>query len=592
MCGISGKVYFDKREVTRHQLSLMTLKINHRGPDDTGYYINEERNVGFGHNRLSIIDLSKKGHQPMSYLNRYIIIFNGEIYNFQELRNSLLIEGYKFKSKTDTEVILALYSKYKEGCLKYLRGMFAFAIYDNHDQTIFLARDRIGKKPLKYYFDSNVFIFASELKAILTQREIKKEPDLIAIQKYLLYGYVPASLTGFKNIKKLEPGHFIKINIKRKEFVKKKYWEVNFKEKLDLSEKQWSQKILETLEESTKLRMISDVPLGAFLSGGVDSSAVVAMMALNSRSKIKTFTIKYENKRWSEEKYANLIVKRYKTDHTEILAKPNNFTNLEEIAAAYEEPFSDNSGLVSFMVCREAAKHVKVVLNGDGGDELFAGYPNRYLRLRRDVDYNFLINVINKFPFKTGVIKIDNFIEKSKKPIYQKFASYNRIFETNDYALEKKVFKKFEGTDLKDAGLKFDQQYFLPDLLLTKMDIASMHYSLEARSPILDQNMIELANKIPFDLKIKDGESKYIFKKALERIVPRENLYREKMGFTISLEDWFKGDLAKYFKSKINKNSRINRYINLENIDFSDNRKKWNILMLELWLKNYFFENQ
>jgi asparagine synthase (glutamine-hydrolysing) len=588
MCGISGKVYFSRSEIKKSDLALMTSKLSHRGPDATGYFINEKRNLGFGHNRLSIIDLSKKGNQPMSYLDRYTITFNGEIYNYQSLREELIQQGYKFNSKTDTEVILALYSKYKEKCLNFLRGMFAFAIYDNHDETLFLARDRVGKKPFKYYFDENVFIFASELKAILTQSEVKKEIDNIAVQKYFLYGYVPSPLTGFKNIKKLEPGHYIKINIKRHEFVNKKYWQVSFKEKLKLSEKEWSKKILETLSESTKLRMISDVPIGAFLSGGVDSSAVVAMMALNSKEKIKTFTVTYKNKKWSEEKYANLIVKKYKTDHTEILAKPEDFSKLSEIALAYEEPFSDNSGLVSFMVCNEANKHVKVVLNGDGGDELFAGYPNRYNRLKRDVDLNFLINIINKFPFRTGVKKFDNFIKKSKQPIYQKFAGYNRIFETSDYKLEKNIFDNFRGEDLKDAGLMFDQKYFLPDLLLTKMDIATMYHSIEARSPILDHNMIELANKIPFELKVKGGESKYIFKKALEPIVPKENLYREKMGFTISLEDWFKGDLTKYFKSIVNSKSQINNFVDLSKIDLNDHHKKWNILMFELWLKSYF----
>lgn len=617
MCGISGKVYFNKNEVTRSQLQLMTSKIKHRGPDNTGYYINEERNLGFGHNRLSIIDLSRKGHQPMSYLDRYIITYNGEIYNFNELREDLTNKGYTFKSKADTEVILALYSKYKEDCLKYLRGMFAFAIYDSHLKTIFLARDRIGKKPLKYCFLDDVFIFSSELKAILTQSEVKKEIDPMALQKYFLYGYVPAPLTGFKNIKKLEPGHYIKINIKRKEFVKKRYWQTKFREKLHLSEKQWSKKILETLDESTRLRMISDVPLGAFLSGGVDSSAIVAMMALNSKSKIKTFTIKYENKKWSEEKYASLIVKRYKTDHHEIIAKPNDLTRLEDIANSYEEPFSDNSGLVSFMVCNEASKYVKVVLNGDGGDELFAGYPNRYLRLKRDVDYNFWIN--NLRPSALKVIRLlntitnnkvpkrlNNFIEKTKLPLYERFVSYNQIFPLNEiyqlskgdlsktltpnnlYKYPKLVFKKFKGKDLKDAGLKFDQMYFLPDLLLTKMDIATMRHSIEARSPILDQNMIELANRIPFNLKLKNGESKYIFKKALEQIVPKENLYREKMGFTISLEDWFKGNLSKYFDAKVNSKSLLNEFVNLEKIDLNDNRKRWNILMFELWLRSYF----
>ncbi len=589
MCGISGKIYFNKQEVTRYQLNQMTSKISHRGPDATGYYISKQKNLGFGHNRLAIIDLSKKGNQPMTYQNRYVITFNGEIYNYKEQKERLEKIGYSFKTNSDTEVILALYSKYKDGCLEYLRGMFAFAIYDTYEQTLFIARDRIGKKPVKYFLNDNCFIFASELKAILTQSEVHAEPDYVAIQKYFLYGYVPSPLTGFVGIKKLEPGHYIKIDINRKTFKKRKYWEPKFKDKLDLSEKEWSDRILNTLEESTKYRMISDVPIGAFLSGGVDSSAVVAMMALSTSSQVKTFTIKYENKRWSEEKYAKIISNKYHTDHTEILAKPTDIKNLEEIAYQYEEPFSDNSALVSLMVCHEARKHVKVTLNGDGGDENFAGYPNRYMRLKRDVDYDLLINILNKFPFKTGLSKVDNFIIKSRDPIYQKFASYNRIFTTKDYDLERKIFESFKGDDLKDAGLKFDLMYFLPDLLLTKMDIASMANGLETRSPFLDHKMIELACKIPFNLKVKNGESKYILKKALEKIVPKENLYRPKMGFTVSLEDWFKGDINMYFnKTVMNGKSKINSFLNLDEIDLSLDTKRWNLLMLELWLKKYF----
>ncbi len=618
MCGISGKIYFNSNEVTKYQLQQMTNKIDHRGPDSTGYYISRTKNVGFGHNRLAIIDLSKKGNQPMSYIDRYVLVSNNEIYNFQEEKDKLIKLGYKFNSNSDTEVILALYAKYKEKCVDHMRGMFAFAVYDTHEETIFLARDRIGKKPLKYYRDENCFIFSSELKAILSQSEVTATPDSLAIQKYFLYGYVPAPLTGFKNINKLEPGHYIKIDIKRKIFINKKYWEPSFENKLNLSENDWSSKILETLEESTKLRMISDVPIGAFLSGGVDSSAVVAMMALNSESKIKTFTIKYQNKKWSEEKYARNISKKYHTDHTEILAKPTDINHLPEIAYQYEEPFSDNSSLVSTMICKEARKHVKVILNGDGGDENFAGYPNRYERLKRDVDFNFWIN--NLRPAAAGGIKIltsisdnkylskfENFVNKSKLPLYEKFVSYNQVFPIDEiikmsnvpfskthtnknlYKYVRKTFNEFKGKDLKDAGLKFDLLYFLPDQLLTKMDIASMANSLETRSPLLDHKMIELGCQIPFNLKVKGGESKYIFKKALEKIVPKENLYRPKMGFTISLEDWFKGDLNSYFnKTVLNKKSKLNEFINISEIELNSNNKKWNLLMLELWLQNYF----
>jgi asparagine synthase (glutamine-hydrolysing) len=606
MCGISGKLYFNNQEVNRYQLQKMTDIISHRGPDSTGYYISKRRNIGFGHNRLAIIDLSKNGDQPMVYMNRYVIVSNNEIYNFKEEKLKLEQEGYKFVSTSDTEVILALYARYKKNCVKHLRGMYAFAIYDTHEETLFLARDRIGKKPLKYFFDENCFIFASELKAILTQSEVTKIPDNLAIQKYFLYGYVPAPLTGFKNINKLEPGHYIYIDIKRKIFIKRKYWEPRYKDKLQLSEKEWSEKILETLEESTKLRMISDVPIGTFLSGGVDSSAVVAMMALNSQNKIKTFTVKFKNEKYSEKKYADSIVKRYKTDHTEILAKPTNISLLPEIANAYEEPFADNSSVISFQVSKEAKKHVKVILNGDGGDENFAGYPNRYLRLKRDVDYAYWISKLRPLD-ALKIHRVSKFLDKSKLPLYERFSSYNQIFSLNEifrmaqkplsrtlttnnlYQYVRRTFQRFNGKDLKDAGLKFDLLYFLPDQLLTKMDIATMYYGLEARSPILDQKMIELACQIPFNLKVKNGETKYIFKKALEKIVPKENLYRTKMGFTIPLDEWFRGDLNKYYKDKLfAKNSKINDFIDLSKINLDTDQKKWSLLMLELWLECYF----
>lgn len=618
MCGISGKIYFDKRKIDKQEISAMASSISSRGPDDTGFYISPDQRLAFAHNRLSIIDLSSFANQPMVYMDRYVITFNGEIYNYQEQRDMLEKEGYFFQNKSDTEVILALYAKYKEKCLKHLRGMFAFAIYDKKLETVFLARDRVGKKPLKYFLDNSCFIFASELKAIITQKEVKKEVDQLAIQKYLLYGYIPAPLTGFKNIKKLSPGHFAMIDLKRNTFIIKKYWQISFAEKLQLSEDEWSNRILSTLEESTRLRMISDVPIGAFLSGGVDSSAVVAMMSRLSSKPVKTFTIRHTQRRWDEGKFARIIAKKYKTDHHEFFVKPKNAEILPEIASSYEEPFADNSSILTFLISKEARKKVKVVLNGDGSDELFAGYPNRYFRLERDVNFDFWIKNTRPMALKTikaliylrqnnnMLNKLNNFLIKSELPLYERFVSYNNIFNLNQilemtkgelsdtmtynnlYKYTRHVFNNFDGPDLKDAGLLFDLKYFLPDQLLTKMDIATMHYGLEARSPLLDQNMVELATKIPFSLKVKNGQTKYIFKKALEKIVPKENLYRPKMGFTVPLEEWFKDNLEDFYNSKINKRSHINQMLNLKNMDGWDNHQRWSILMLELWLRNYF----
>lgn len=619
MCGIAGKAYFSKnREVHSGELKSMSDAIIHRGPDDEGISISKNRRVGFASRRLAIIDLSKRGHQPMEYGDRYLITFNGEIYNFKEEKTKLVREGYKFNSETDTEVILVLYSKYGVACLKHLRGMFAFAIYDSINETLFLARDRIGKKPLKYFIDGSQIIFASELKAILTQTGFTRTPDYKALQLYLTYGYCPSPMTGFTDIKKLEPGSYLFINLKRKTINKVRYWQPRFRNKLHLSESEWCNRILDTLEESTRLRMISDVPIGAFLSGGVDSSGVVATMSALSPKPVKTFTIAFDDKKLDESRYAGNIVKRYRTDHHVLLAKPQSVETLPDLAKLYEEPFADASGVVSYMVSKLAKKYVTVVLNGDGGDENFAGYPNRYLRLKRDVDYDYWIQNIRPVAAKLlkSFPKANNFFEKAKLPLYQRFSSYNKIFgpdeltnfsrgellsfakRRNPYQIVNECFRKFNGRDLKDAGLKFDLLYFLPDQLLTKMDLASMAVSLEARSPLLDQKMIELACKIPFNLKVKNGESKYILKRAFEKIVPKENLYREKMGFTIPLDKWFSGELNSYAKNiLLNKKSFIKDMFDITFVKsmIEDNNERhdfgprlWTLMSLELWFRAYF----
>jgi asparagine synthase (glutamine-hydrolysing) len=628
MCGIAGKAYFNKnKEIRREDLKLMTSSIAHRGPDDEGVFISRDKTVGLGSRRLAIIDLSQKGHQPMTYMNRYTITFNGEIYNFQEEKQKLIKLGYNFNSASDTEVILALYDKYGKKCLDHLRGMFAFAIYDEIEKTIFLARDRIGKKPLKYLLDNSVLIFASELKAILTQTGVKRELDYKAIHLYLTYGYTPAPMTGFIGIKKLEPGTYMFINLRNKSVERKRYWEPKFRDKLQLSEKEWCRRILDTLEEATKIRMISDVPIGAFLSGGVDSSGVVATMAGLSTKPIKTFTIAIDDNDFDETKYAGNIAKRYKTDHHILVAKPQSTEILPFLTKQYEEPFADASSVVSYMVSEMTRKYVTVALNGDGGDENFAGYPNRYIRLKRDVDYDYWIQNIRPtaagalktmstiFTSKT-IAKASTFFEKAKLPLYQRFASYNKVFSPdellnqsvgnlhklasteNAYQIIDNCFKTFSGNDMKDAGLKFDLLYFLPDQLLTKIDIATMAVSLEARSPLLDQKMIELAGSIPFNLKIKNGESKYILKKAFESIVPKENLYRPKVGFGIPLHKWFSGRLNGYAKGLLlSRTSRIKEFFSVEYVKeiIGNNNKKedfgprlWSLMCLELWLQNYF----
>lgn len=620
MCGIAGKIQFGNETVGKAGLLLMSQEIVHRGPDDEGVYISDDKRVGLVNRRLAIIDLSKKGHMPMSYKNRYVITYNGEVYNFQSERKILEKQGYRFNSSSDTEVILALYDKYGVKCLEHLRGMFAFALYDKVKNTVFVARDRLGKKPLKYFYSPSTFVFASELKAILTQKEVKRQPDFVAIHNYLTFGYVPAPLTGFVDIKKLEPGHFLLIDIKNGNYIKERYWKPDFSEKLSLSEEDWKERILATLEESTKLRMISDVPIGAFLSGGVDSSAIVAMMTKNSNLPIKTFTIGFKEKTHDEREYAKRIVDIYKTDHTEFIVEPKAIEILPMLVKQFEEPYANSSFIISYLVALAAREKVTVILNGDGGDENFAGYESRHFRLNRDVDadrFGLVLNYLGLPLAKAlGKSQIVRFLEKRKTPLADRYLSYNVYLENKDkdtlyseffrnsvegfdsYELVRRKFKESNAKDPRDQALYYDLTQYFPDDLLAKSDLSSMLVSLEGRSPFADHKMVELAAKIPFDLKLKNGITKYILKKSLEDLVPKENMYREKKGFSVPLGKWFLGDLGKYSKEKLlRKDAFIPKLFQKEKIasllkthSTKDDMglKLWSLLALELWFEEYF----
>lgn len=628
MCGIAGKICFNGNSVSEQDILKMNEKIKHRGPDDGGIYVSPDRKVGLGHRRLSIIDLSPLGHQPMSYLDRYWIVFNGEIYNFQEKRMMLQKAGYAFKSKSDTEVITALYDKFGKKSLEHLRGMFAFAIYDEKEKTIFCARDRVGKKPFKYFLDDNVFLFASELKAILTQPEYKREPDYLAVHHYLTLQYCPAPFTGFKDIKKLEPAHYLLIDLKTKKIEKQRYWKLDYSKKLDLSEEEWRKKILEKLEESVRLRMISDVPLGAFLSGGIDSSAVVAMMSKLSKNPVKTFSIGFEEEKYNELKYARMIAKKFKTDHTEFIVRPNAIEVLPMLVRQYEEPYADSSALPTYYISKLTRDHVTVALNGDGGDENFAGY-SRYSAFKFSLWYEkmrFLnksiispmAGFLNKKIKNTLFERIHRFSESISDEYKHRYTIYTSFFtnkqkgylytedfrkktwKNNTYDLIADKFSEAETYDRMDQMLYADFSAYLPEDLLAKVDISTMSVALEGRSPFLDHEFLELSAKIPFNLKLKGlNNKKYILKKALEKLIPREILYRKKMGFSIPISNWFKNDLKKYaneilLSEKItrrgmfekNEVKKILNHHSETNVDYSQHI--WALLTLELWFREYF----
>ena len=630
MCGITGKISFSDKSISPQDIEAMNDAIRHRGPDDGGTYISPDRKVGLGHRRLSIIDLSPLGHQPMRYLNRYEIVFNGEIYNFQEKRDALEKDGYTFTSHSDTEVILALYDQYREKCLDHLRGMFAFAVYDEQEQTLFCARDRVGKKPFKYYLDDHVFLFASELKAVLTQPEYRKEPDYLAIHHYLTLQYVPAPLTGFVGIKKLEPAHSLTIDLKTKTVRKERYWKLDYSRKLRLSEAEWKKRLIVKLEESVKLRMIADVPIGAFLSGGIDSSAIVALMAKNSEAPIKTFSIGFEEEKYNELRYARIIAEKFKTEHTEFIVKPDAIELLPMLVHQYEEPFADSSALPTYYVSKLTRDHVTVALNGDGGDENFAGYT-RYsafqfsILLDRLGWLNQLIGVpvtrlLARFIRNTFFDRLHRFSKSLSDDYRRRYLSYTAYF-TNEQkaALYTKEFRdKMRGQDtysiiasrFRESGSKnrteqavyADFVTYLPEDLLTKVDIATMTVALEGRSPFLDHELLELSARIPFSLKLKGlNNKKYILKEALRGIVPDEVMFRPKMGFGVPIAHWFRGELKDYAREKLLDGQLVKRNLfkrsAIENIlhthastDVNFSPHIWALLTLELWFEEFFNE--
>ncbi|MBF0517631.1 MAG: asparagine synthase (glutamine-hydrolyzing) [Nitrospirae bacterium] len=634
MCAIAGKIIFRGAPVSESDMGAMNSVMAHRGPDGHGVFISRDGKVGLGHRRLSIIDLSPLGRQPMHYLcqgnRRYWIVYNGEIYNYSQLRAALDKDGYSFQSNTDTEVIPAMYDRYGTGCLEHLRGMFSFAIYDEKRRTLFCARDRVGKKPFKYYLNSDVFIFASELKAILTQKEYHREPDYEAIHHYLTYQYVPSPLTGFLGIQKLEPAHYLLIDIDTMKVTKKRYWSLDYSKKLEFTEQQWCGRIMEKLEESVGIRMCSDVPLGALLSGGVDSSAVVALMSRLSSTPVRTFSVGFEEDKYSELRYARVIAKKFKTDHTEMIVTPEQAPEiLPRLAHMYEEPYADSSALPSYYVSKLTRRHVTVALNGDGGDENFAGY-DRYAvhkfagiaaRLLpspviaaigpigtaiagsyKTTFFNRLDRFISTLPDDTPrryVNLVCYFTNEQKCSLYsENFAAVTAAVDS--CVLMEERFRQPGALTKLDAALYADFMTYLPDDLMVKMDIATMAVSLEGRSPFLDHEFIELTAKIPSNLKLKGLNSKkYILKKALLPLLPKEVMYRPKMGFAIPLDVWFKTSLKGYAASILLSEKAIARDLFKKDavaalLDAHAQTKinwgyhLWALLMLELWFREFF----
>ncbi len=625
MCGIVGFVNADKSPIERAVLEKMNKAIIHRGPDDDGFFVKE--NVGLAMRRLAIIDLAG-GKQPIHSQDKTKwIVFNGEIYNYQELREFLRKKGFELYTKSDTEVIVNLYQLYGIECLQYLRGMFAFAIWDDTDKSLFLARDRVGKKPLLYSHQPNGnLIFGSEFSALLRHPEVSREIDYEAIDSYLSYLCIPAPQTTYKQIRKLEPGHWLLW--KDGQIKTERYWLPNFSKKIKIDREEAIDETIRILREATKLRLIAEVPVGAFLSGGVDSSTVVALMAQESDKPVKTFSIGFEDQDYNELKYARIVAQHVGSEHHEFIVKPEAMEVLPILVEHYGEPYADSSAIPTYYVSRETRKHVTVALNGDGGDESFAGYE-RHVAMK-------LAEIYHRFPQKLRFLLIEKPFEllpvsetrRSRIRDLKRFLQaasletkerYFRWMSTFDYQAKSEIytedfarlishhdasyflerwFNSANGLGILDTVLLTDQMTYLPNDLLVKVDIASMAVSLEARSPFLDYKLIEFAASLPEAFKSKGFETKSLLKAVASRLVPKEAIYRRKMGFGVPIGKWFREDLKNFvqeillsekaLKRNILKPEAVRRYIT-EHVDGKRDYafQLWTLLMLELWFQTF-----
>jgi asparagine synthase (glutamine-hydrolysing) len=625
MCGIVGFINREGSGAMRPVLERMCDAIAHRGPDDDGFYL--EGSAALGMRRLAIIDVAG-GHQPIHNTDRTKwIVFNGEIYNYQQIRRELDIQGHQFYTNSDTEAIVHLYERYGVDCVQHLRGMFAFAIWDEIEKTLFIARDRVGKKPLLYSHQKNgELIFGSEFQALLQHPSVSREVDLDAIDSYLSYLCIPAPQTAFKAIRKLEPGHWLRW--KNGEIETRRYWTPNFSKKIKISEEEAIEETTRILRESTKLRMISEVPLGAFLSGGVDSSTVVALMAQESSQPVKTFSIGFEEEDFSELKYAKRVAEYVGAEYNEFVVKPDAMEVLPTLVEHYGEPYADSSAIPTYYVSRETRKHVTVALNGDGGDESFAGYE-RYAAMKAAETYHRFPVALRKALIETPVSflpsseiqksrirDVKRFLQAASLPKAERYfrwsSTFNRDAKKEIYTEEfsrstagnnashflEEWLVRANGSGILDATLLTDQMTYLPNDLLVKVDIASMAVSLEARSPFLDHHLIEFAASLPESLKMRGFQTKSLLKKVAARLVPKDVIYRRKMGFGVPIGKWFRNEMKDFvrevllsersLKRGIVKQGILEKYIEEHMSGKRDHAFQiWTLLMLELWFQKF-----
>ncbi len=627
MCGIIGIFNLNSQPVNQELLTEMTRLLSHRGPDDEGIYIGGK--VGFGHRRLSIIDLSPRGHQPMSNEDESIwITYNGEIYNYRSLRNELQKNGHQFKSQTDTEVIIHLYEEKGVDCLEYLDGEFAFSIWDANKKIVFSVRDRLGIKPFYYYISDKYFIFASEIKAILLHPQVKKEVDLQALSYYLSFSVSPAPLTCFKDIFKLEAGHYLLIGEDGK-LIKKQYWDAVPREKIDCSREEAIETVRFKLRESIQERLMSDVSLGVFLSGGIDSSTNVAFMSQMIKGPVKTFNVAIDGFYTYDESYlAELLSRYFSTEHHFMRIKFDDFSRFfEEMAYYTDEPLSDFACIPNFYLAKFARKNgVPVIQVGEGNDELFCGYPSYAAILNLIKFFYPLPSLIKKsifnllefiqgkdlhYAFEQATKNQDVFLggsylftEKEKKSLFNKSIDISAFDSSYDYVskIYRNLLSKFPQADPLDKMIYLDLKVRLPELLLMRADKMTMANSVEARLPFLDYQFVEYVLALSSKFKYQRNITKYIFKKSLRDILPKEVIFQSKKGFAGNPVNIFHQDFQNYVLETYKYTEPLlAQWFNVDNIknrlifdrkqmSFREGMKIWSIFTFMLWLKRFFID--
>jgi asparagine synthase (glutamine-hydrolysing) len=620
MCGIVGIYNLDDRPVVPEVLQRLSNTIAHRGPDDAGMWT--QGAVGLAARRLAIIG-RRSGHQPLSNEDGSTwVAFNGEIYNHPELRRQLESRGHRYQTDCDTETIVHAYEEWGEECPRYLHGMFAFAVYDTTTQTLFLARDRAGEKPLLYTLVGQQFVFASEFQALLTLPGIPRYPHAQAIDSYLTTTYISAPLTGFQEIYKLPPAYCLTLH--EGKLTTRRYWNLDYEPKLTITEADAVAELRHRLGVAIAQRLVSEVPVGAFLSGGIDSSAIVALMCELSNQPVKTISVGFEEGDFSELQHARRVAKRYGTDHTEVVVRPNAAEILPLLVRHYGEPYADSSALATFYLCQAARREVTVALSGDGSDELFAGYL-RYRAMRtteavphwlRQTGSYIAAMILRAAGTQQPISKALSLVQAAALPAGERYLRWNSAFRPSEksrlYTREflaavtegqemhplARWIEASAPEDIVDACLRADIMTYLPDDLLVKMDIASMANSVEVRAPFLDHTLMEWAARIPVHLKLHGNVTKYILRTTIRDLVPSENVQRPKMGFGVPVRSWMRDSLRELLCDTLLSKQALDRgyfrpdalrVIVQEHLHGTQDHtyRLWSLLMLELWHREF-----